>query len=154
MELPTLPFTITDWDKVEPVTYPGETGEAVWRTFNMGEIRVRVVDYSPGYLADHWCYKGHILYVLEGELTSELKDGRQVVITPGISYQVSDFGDSPHRSKTDVGAKLFIVDKYRPSIRTRKSPGQRPGLFLFVGDVLNLVNVRPDSPLQRIKHSC
>jgi quercetin dioxygenase-like cupin family protein len=52
----------------------------------MGEIRVRVVDYSPGYLADHWCDKGHILYVLEGELTSELKDGRQVVITPGISY--------------------------------------------------------------------
>ena len=77
MELPTLPFTITDWDKVEPVTYPGETGEAVWRTFNMGEIRVRVVDYSPGYLADHWCDKGHILYVLEGELTSELKDGRR-----------------------------------------------------------------------------
>ena len=132
MELPTLPFTITDWDKVEPVTYPGETGEAVWRTFNMGEIRVRVVDYSPGYLADHWCDKGHILYVLEGELTSELKDGRQVVITPGISYQVSDFGDSPHRSKTDVGAKLFLVTSIVQALGQEKAPVRDQGFFYLL----------------------
>ena len=93
-----------------PVVYPGETGEAIWRTLDIGDIRVRVVEYSAGYLADHWCDRGHILYVLEGELTSELKDGRSVVMTPGMSYQVSDFGDSPHRSKTEIGAKLFIVD--------------------------------------------
>lgn len=110
MKIPELPFTLTDWDKVEPVVYPGETGEAIWRTLDIGDIRVRVVEYSAGYLADHWCDRGHILYVLEGELTSELKDGRSVVMTPGMSYQVSDFGDSPHRSKTEVGAKLFIVD--------------------------------------------
>lgn len=110
MKIPELPFTLTNWDQVEPVTYPGETGEAIWRTFNIGDIRVRQVEYSPGYLADHWCDRGHILYVLEGELTSELKDGRSVVMTPGMSYQVSDFGDSPHRSRTEVGAKLFIVD--------------------------------------------
>jgi len=110
MKIPDLPFTLTDWDQVEQVTYPGETGEAISRTLNIGDIRVRVVEYSPGYLADHWCDRGHILYVLEGELTSELKDGRRVVMTPGMGYQVSDFGDSPHRSRTDVGAKLFIVD--------------------------------------------
>lgn len=110
MKIPELPFTLTDWDKVEPVRYPGETGEAIWRTLDIGDIRVRVVEYSPGYLADHWCHRGHILYVLEGELTSELKDGRSVVMSPGMSYQVSDYGDSPHRSRTDVGAKLFIVD--------------------------------------------
>lgn len=110
MKIPELPFTLTDWATVEPVIYPGETGEAIWRTLNIGDIRVRVVEYSAGYLADHWCDRGHILYVLEGELTSELKDGRSVVMTPGMSYQVSDFGDSPHRSRTKVGAKLFIVD--------------------------------------------
>ncbi len=110
MKIPTLPFTTTDWASVAPVTYPGETGHAVWRTIEVGDIRIRVVDYSPGYLADHWCDRGHILYVLEGELTSELKDGRRIVMTPGMSYQVSDFGDAPHRSRTKVGAKLFIVD--------------------------------------------
>lgn len=110
MKIPALPFTLTNWMDVEPVVYPGETGEAVWRTLNIGDIRVRVVEYSPGYLADHWCDRGHILYVLEGELTSELKDGRSVVMTPGMSYQVSDFGDAPHRSRTAKGAKLFIVD--------------------------------------------
>ena len=110
MKIPTLPFTLTDWSQAAPVTYPGETGHAIWRTLEIGDIRVRVVDYSPGYLADHWCDRGHILYVLEGELTSELQDGRSVVMTPGMSYQVSDFGDAPHRSKTKVGAKLFIVD--------------------------------------------
>lgn len=110
MKIPDLPFTLTNWDEVVPVVYPGETGEATWRTLNIGDIRVRVVEYSAGYLADHWCDKGHILYVLEGELTSELKDGRSVVMTPGMSYQVSDFGDSPHRSRTGTGATLFIVD--------------------------------------------
>jgi uncharacterized cupin superfamily protein len=110
MKIPALPFTLTDWDKVEPVSHPGETGEAIWRTLNVGDIRIRVVEYTPGYLADHWCERGHILYVLEGELTSELKDGRSVVMKPGMSYQVSDFGDAPHRSRTETGARLFIVD--------------------------------------------
>jgi quercetin dioxygenase-like cupin family protein len=71
---------------------------------------VRQVEYSPGYLADHWCDRGHVLYVLEGEVVSELKDGRKFTLRPGMSYQVSDFGDSPHRSFTATGVKLFIVD--------------------------------------------
>ena len=110
MKIPTLPFTLTDWDTVPEERYEGDTGYALWRTLNIEDVRVRRVEYSAGYLADHWCDRGHILYVLEGELTSELKDGRSVVMTPGMGYQVSDFGDSPHRSRTDVGAKLLIVD--------------------------------------------
>jgi quercetin dioxygenase-like cupin family protein len=110
MKIPTLPFTITDWSKVEPTVHPGTTGEALWRTFNIGDLRVRMVEYSPGYLADHWCDRGHVLYVLEGELQSELKDGRTFTLSPGMSYQVSDHGDAAHRSSTAVGAKLFIVD--------------------------------------------
>ena len=110
MKLPDMAFTLTDWANVPPTTHPGETGEAVWRTFAVGDLRVRIVDYSPGYLADHWCDRGHVLLVLEGELISELKDGRKFVLRPGVSYQVSDFGDAPHRSYTEMGAKLFIVD--------------------------------------------
>lgn len=110
MKIPTLPFTVTDWTKVEPTTHPGEQGVATWRTLNIGDIRVRQVEYSPGYLADHWCDRGHVLYVLEGELESELKDGRRFVLKPGMSYQVSDFGDAAHRSYAPKGAKLFIVD--------------------------------------------
>ena len=75
----------------------------------LGEIRVRMVEYTPGYLADHWCAKGHILLCVEGELLTELKDGRRFTLKPGMSYQVSDNGE-PHRSLTDVGAKIFIVD--------------------------------------------
>ncbi len=90
--------------------YPGEKGEALWRTQTIGDIRIRHVAYSPGYLADHWCDRGHILYVLEGEIISELKDGRSFTLTAGMSYQVSDFGDAAHRSFAPKGAKLFIVD--------------------------------------------
>ena len=110
MKIPTLPFTATDWSKVPATRHPGETGEALWRTLEVGDIRIRMVEYSPGYLADHWCDRGHILLVLEGELESELKDGRKNVLTPGMGYQVSDFGDSPHRSSTRTGARIFIVD--------------------------------------------
>jgi uncharacterized cupin superfamily protein len=110
MELPALPFTITDWSKVPATEHLGETGKAIWRTFMMGDVRIRQVEYTPGYLADHWCDRGHVLYVLEGELESELRDGRRFILKPGMSYQVSNFGDAAHRSYTRTGAKLFIVD--------------------------------------------
>jgi len=110
MKLPALPFTVTDWSALPAVAYPGETGQALWRTFAIGDLRVRLVEYSAGYLADHWCDRGHVLYVLEGELDSELRDGRTFKLTAGMSYQVSDFGDAAHRSSTKGGAKLFIVD--------------------------------------------
>ena len=110
MKIPDLPFTLTDWSKVPATVHPGEVGEAIWRTLEIGEIRIRMVEYSPGYLADHWCDRGHILLVLEGELVSELRDGRRFQLGPGQSYQVSDFGDAAHRSFTPTGAKLFIVD--------------------------------------------
>ncbi len=110
MKIPTLSFTVTDWSEIPATEHPGETGHATWRTFEAGDLRVRAVEYSPGYLADHWCDRGHVLYVLEGELVSELKDGRRFTLKPGMSYQVSDFGDAPHRSSTETGVKLFIVD--------------------------------------------
>ncbi len=92
------------------VEHSGATGKAIWRTRMVGEMRVRLVEYSPGYLADHWCDRGHVLFVIEGELDSELKDGRTFHLKPGMSYHVSDNGDPAHRSSTSVGARLFIVD--------------------------------------------
>ncbi|MBN8910159.1 MAG: DHCW motif cupin fold protein, partial [Rhodospirillales bacterium] len=106
MQYPAMPFTVTDWSQVTPTEHKGETGVALWRTFQAGDLRVRLVEYSPGYLADHWCDRGHVLFVLEGELTTELRDGRRVVLKPGMSYQVSDHGDAAHRSATATGAKL------------------------------------------------
>lgn len=110
MKIPALPFTVTDWAGVPETRHAGETGEALWRTLTIGDLRIRQVRYSPGYLADHWCDRGHILYVLEGELETELQDGRRFTLRPGMSYQVSDFGDAAHRSATRTGATLFIVD--------------------------------------------
>lgn len=109
MKLKDMPFQTTDWATVEPTHHPGETGHATWRTRHFGEVRVRMVEYSPQYRADHWCEKGHVLLVLEGELQTELRDGRVVTLKPGMSYQVAD-GAEAHRSSTQGGAKLFIVD--------------------------------------------
>ncbi len=110
MKIAALPFTTIDWDSVEPTVHPGTVGTALWRTFNLGDMRVRRVDYSPGYVADHWCDRGHVLFVVEGELISELQDGRQSTLRSGQGYIVSDFGDAAHRSLSPSGAKLFIVD--------------------------------------------
>ncbi len=109
MRMTDIPFGTTDWSGVDRTEHSGETGIAYWRTREFGGIRVRMVEYTPGYKADHWCAKGHILLCLEGELHTELEDGRTVVLRPGMSYQVAD-GAEPHRSFTAVGAKLFIVD--------------------------------------------
>lgn len=109
MQITGIPFGTTDWSQIERVEYPGETGRAYWRTREFGGIRVRMVEYTPGYLADHWCDKGHIILCTAGELTTELKDGRIFTLKPGMSYQVADKVDA-HRSRTAGGATLFIVD--------------------------------------------
>jgi hypothetical protein len=109
MRIEDVPFGVTDWSTVPATEHPGETGVATWRTREIGNIRVRMVEYSPGYLADHWCSRGHVLLVLTGELTTELQDGRSFVMEPRVSYHVAD-GAAPHRSRTATGATLFIVD--------------------------------------------
>ncbi|OQA31503.1 MAG: hypothetical protein BWY57_02336 [Betaproteobacteria bacterium ADurb.Bin341] len=109
MNVDDIPFGTTDWSSVPVTEHKGEKGTAYWRTCQFGPIRVRIVEYSPGYLADHWCSKGHILLCLEGELHTELKDGRHFVLKPGVSYQVADNAEA-HRSSTPIGAKLFVVD--------------------------------------------
>ncbi len=109
MQMSAIPFGTTDWSRVAVTAHAGETGVAQWRTQQFGGIRVRMVEYSPGYLADHWCTKGHILLCLDGELHTELADGRRFVLTAGMSYQVADQAE-PHRSSTSTGARLFIVD--------------------------------------------
>lgn len=109
MKMADIPFDTTDWSAVERTEHAGESGVAHWRTRQCGDIRVRMVDYSPGYVADHWCEKGHILFVIEGELVTELADGSRVTLGPGMSYQVAD-GAMAHRSVTRTGCRLFVVD--------------------------------------------
>ena len=109
MDLSNIPFTVTDWSKTPVTEHPGETGQALWRTVDFGGVRVRMVEYSPGYKADHWCKRGHVLLVLAGELITELEDGLVFTLTPGMSYEVQHDGEA-HRSQTTLGAKLFIVD--------------------------------------------
>lgn len=104
-----IPFQITNWDQVETTLHPGETGYATWKQLQYKHLRMRVVEYSAHYKADHWCSKGHILYCLEGEMTTELSDGRTFRLTAGMSYQVSD-QLSWHMSTSEKGVKLLIVD--------------------------------------------
>jgi quercetin dioxygenase-like cupin family protein len=109
MQMHEIPFATVDWSTVDATRHEGDAGFATWRTRHFGAIRVRMVEYSPGYVADHWCSKGHVLLVLSGELETELADGRKFRLGPGCSYQVADNAE-PHRSRTAGGAKLFIVD--------------------------------------------
>ena len=109
MEMSGFPMCTTNWSEVEATEHKGETGAAFWRTVSCGSIRVRMVNYTPGYLADHWCTKGHILLCVEGEMETELQDGRTFTLRPGMSYQVGDNAEA-HRSRSEAGAKLFIVD--------------------------------------------
>jgi len=109
MHMASIPFGVIDWSVVRKERKSGDAGWADWQVCQFGEIRVRMLVYSPGYKADHWCTKGHILLCLEGELVTELKDGRRFVLRPGMSYEVAD-GAEPHRSFTKEGAKLFVVD--------------------------------------------
>jgi hypothetical protein len=109
MKIENVPFQTIDWAAVARTEHPGEHAVAHWRTRELGNVRVRIVEYAPGYLADHWCERGHVVHVLDGELVSELRDGRRFVVAAGATYVVAD-GDGAHRSSTRTGARLLIVD--------------------------------------------
>jgi len=109
VKLENIPFETVDWQTIVGVDHPGETGKAVWRTRQFGDIRVRMVEYSAGYRADHWCGKGHLLLCYRGELHTELKDGRVIVLRAGMAYYVAD-DTQAHLSSTPLGATLYIVD--------------------------------------------
>lgn len=109
MHLPSFPFQTLDWSSIPKEEHKGITGIAYWQVFMMNDIRVRIVKYSPNYLADHWCSKGHIIFCIEGEMETELQDGRKFMLTKGMTYHVGDNCEA-HRSSTVNGCKLFIVD--------------------------------------------
>ncbi|MCX6555970.1 MAG: DHCW motif cupin fold protein [Candidatus Aminicenantes bacterium] len=109
MNQPVIPYQAIDWTSVPRMEYKGESGTSFWRTLQLPGLRIRIVEYSPGYLADHWCQKGHIVHCLEGEFVNEQQDGAKTVMRQGMTYVVSD-GASSHRSRTENGATLLIVD--------------------------------------------
>ncbi|MBI3138004.1 MAG: DHCW motif cupin fold protein [Sphingobacteriales bacterium] len=109
MQLTNFPFRTIDWSAVPKEEHKGETGMAYWQVQYMNEIRVRKVEYSPGYKADHWCSKGHIILCLEGEMDTELADGRVMKLSKGMCYFVGDNNEA-HRTSTASGCKLYIVD--------------------------------------------
>jgi quercetin dioxygenase-like cupin family protein len=102
-------MTVIKWEDIEPTRHPGERSHALWRTWQAGDVRVRRVSYARGYLADHWCDRGHVVHVLSGELITELKDGRAIVTPAGQTYCVGNLQD-PHRSRVEVDTELLIVD--------------------------------------------
>ena len=105
----TIPFQTIDWNSVEKIEYKGETGIAIWQTIQFNGLRVRIVEYSNGYLADHWCKKGHIVHCLEGAFVSELSTGEKINLAKGETYIVSDELSS-HRSVSKNGFKILIID--------------------------------------------
>ncbi|AWI26187.1 DHCW motif cupin fold protein [Flavobacterium pallidum] len=102
-------FNSIDWPSVEKTEHKGITGIAYWQTLQFDKIRMRMVEYSANYLADHWCQKGHIVHCLEGSFISELKNGEKFTLAKGMSYIVSD-DLSSHRSMSENGVKLLIID--------------------------------------------
>ena len=104
-----IPFQTIDWTKIPKTEHKGETGVAHWQTLQFDGLRIRIVEYSPGYIADHWCTKGHIVHCLAGEVINEQKDGSRSTLTKGMSYVVSDELSS-HRSVSEKGVTLMIID--------------------------------------------
>lgn len=103
------PFQTIDWTAVPLTEHTGEEGFATWKTLQLPGLRIRMVEYSKGYLADHWCRKGHIVHCLEGEFISELQSGEKHHLSEGMTYVVSD-DLSAHRSYTENGVKVLIID--------------------------------------------
>ena len=109
MKIQAFPFQTFNWHTIAAETHNGTTGFAQWQVFKMNDIRIRKVEYSPGYVADHWCRKGHIIFCIEGEMQTTLQDGTTHLLSAGMTYHVGDNCEA-HLSESEMGCKLFIVD--------------------------------------------
>ena len=109
MKISSFPFQTLDWSSVPKEEHKGDTGIAYWQIQQVNDIRVRMVEYTPGYPADHWCSKGHTILCLEGQIETELKDGRIMKLTKDMCYFVGDDNEA-HRTSAKNGCRLFIVD--------------------------------------------
>ena len=109
MEIKPFPFQTINWQSIEKEEHKGNAGTAYWQIFRMGNIRIRMIEYTANYLADHWCKKGHIIFCISGEMETALEDGRKFVLSSGMTYHVGDDCEA-HRSSTKEGCKLFIID--------------------------------------------
>jgi len=109
MDLKDISPNLINWEKIETVELKGETGTSFMRIYEEGNIRLRMIEYSADYYADHWCTRGHIIHVIEGELIYEQKNGKTFSLIPGNSFQVGDNKDE-HLVRTINGARVFLVD--------------------------------------------
>jgi len=110
MKIESIPHKKIKWDGIPITKHPGETGNAYWRTVESGNIRIRLVEYSPGYRAVRWCCRGHVIHLIGGEMFSELKDGTTIHLKTGMTYIISDSEFNPHRTYTEHGASILIID--------------------------------------------
>jgi hypothetical protein len=110
MKIENVPFTVLDWNKIVPIEHKGEKGTSFWQTVESGNIRVRMVQYSPGFRSDHFCPRGHILLVLDGKFSVLMKNGISHELTPGMSFHAGDDEENPHLGYSQNGATVFIVD--------------------------------------------
>ena len=110
MKLADLPSSMTDWSALPSSEHPGESGTAIVRSRQFGEIQLRLVEYSASYVGDHWCHKGHLTFVVSGEMVIEHEDGRALTLPAGTSYHVADDDGPPHRARSERGAMVFVVD--------------------------------------------
>lgn len=110
MKIEDVLFETIDWAALSPVEYKGDTGTSFWRTHQVGNVRTRIVEYSAGFCSDHWCDRGHVLLVLEGELKIRLKDSREFCLKPGAGFCASNGPENAHLAYSDIGARVFIVD--------------------------------------------
>jgi len=104
-----LPSGMTDWSTLPSSEYPGESGTAAVRSRQLGEIQLRMVEYSASYVGDHWCHKGHLTLVVSGQMVIEHEDGRMLILPAGTSYHVADDDGPPHRARSEHGAMVFVV---------------------------------------------
>jgi len=105
----SIPFQTIDWNTIPKEEHPGEKSTSFWQTLQLEGLRLRIVEYKSGYLADHWCRKGHIVHCLEGAFITEMESGEKYTLHQGMSYIVSD-NLSSHRSYSKDGVKLLIID--------------------------------------------
>jgi len=82
-----------------------------FKVYEQDGKKLRLVEFSKEFVEPDWCIKGHIGYILQGQMEIDF-DGKVILFGPGDGIFISAGQDHKHKGRvlTDM-VKVILVEE-------------------------------------------
>lgn len=84
-----------------------------FKAYVSGNQKVRLVEFTDELFEKDWCLKGHVGYVLEGNLSIDFS-GKEVKFKRGDGLFIPEGTENKHKAKVAKGEKTLLIMFEKP----------------------------------------